>query len=135
MVLVECFDHGCGDDLINSAIRSLKWGYRLLWLSLFIGLIVPMGYLASLRTWSFFGALFFVTIPLLFSRKELIEVLEQQLNTEEAERILEQERIETNFGPSCSIPILLGAPRSPKGVVELTEEMKEIEQNGNNNRF
>ena len=49
----------------------IQWAYRLLYVLLFLGLIVPMGYLANPTTLPFLGALFCFLLPILFSQDVL----------------------------------------------------------------
>lgn len=69
------------DKLVATADLLLLWGYRLLWPMLYIGFIVPMGYLTFPTTIPFYGALLCAILPILFSKKELFTIEEDKPKT------------------------------------------------------
>jgi len=60
------------DEMIIEAKRLLKWGYRSLYLLLFISCMVIMGYEYVAFTLPFLGSIFACLFPLIFSKKELL---------------------------------------------------------------
>ena len=78
---------------INEPIDVLTWGYRLLYVLLFILLMVMMGYWQLPFTIWYFGAILALLFPLLVSRKELltVEVITPDVHLNEQQRpIIEQ---------------------------------------------
>jgi len=70
-------DYGCDDPILENC---LLWGYRLLYVLLFISLITPMGQFEKPITLPFIGASMALLIPLLMSNAELLEGI--QFNTQ-----------------------------------------------------
>ena len=62
----------------SEPLDILRWAYRLLYVELFISLIVVMGYWTELITFAFLGAALCLMLPLLFSRKELLTIEEEE---------------------------------------------------------
>ena len=50
-------------------LTLLKWGYRLLWVLLFISFMVVMGQWHTIITYTFLGSAVALLFPILFSRK------------------------------------------------------------------
>jgi hypothetical protein len=57
---------------ISEPLDVIKWGYRFLYLLLFVSLMVVMGYWQSSVTIPFLGAVLALLLPLIFSREELL---------------------------------------------------------------
>lgn len=71
---MEYHSSNVGGVLIDLSIsKSLEWGYKALYLIVFIGLVVPIGYFDSSRTLYYICALLSLTLSLMFSRKELFD--------------------------------------------------------------
>ena len=58
---------------LDDPLNILKWGYRALYVLLFISLIVAMGRLALPFTIAFLGSIFSLLFPMIFSEKEIFE--------------------------------------------------------------
>ena len=56
-------------DPIDRPLEIITWGYRLLWVLLFISLIVVMGYWHTIITYTFLAAVLALLLPVLFSRE------------------------------------------------------------------
>jgi len=59
----------------------LRWGYRFLWVLLFLSCMVVMGKFHHIITFCFLGASFLLLLPVIFSQDELLN-LEEGENTE-----------------------------------------------------
>ena len=54
---------------LDDPLNILKWGYRALYVLLFISLIVVMGYWHTIITYTFLGAVLALLLPVIFSRE------------------------------------------------------------------
>lgn len=75
---MECPYYGVGDNNMFWNDGPLIWGYRLLWVLLVLGFLVTVaptstGMCSFPTTLPFIGALVSLTLPLIFSKKELLE--------------------------------------------------------------
>ncbi len=76
---------------ITGPLEVLKWAYRLLYLELFISLMIVMGYWQHPVTIPFLGAVMALLFPLVFSRKELLQI-EEESPRENTDKILLNEQ-------------------------------------------
>jgi len=70
---VEYLDPCLGDVDMLRPNDALIWGYRFLFVLLYIAIIIPMGYWSVPFTMPYFIAWIALLIPLIFSREELLE--------------------------------------------------------------
>ena len=63
---------------ISEPVDILRWAYRLLYVLLFVSLMVVMGQWNNPITIPFLGAVLALLFPLLFSRKELLNIEEEE---------------------------------------------------------
>ena len=54
---------------ISEPLTLLKWGYRALYVLLFISLMVVMGYWHTIITYTFLGSVLALLLPIIFSRE------------------------------------------------------------------
>jgi len=60
----------------TDGLKLITWGYRFLWVLLFIALVVPMGQFHKPLTLPFLGAVLVFILPTLFDSKTLFDTLE-----------------------------------------------------------
>ena len=57
----------------GSVEQIIRWSIRALWLLLFLALMLPMGYWGKPWTLYYVAAMVCLILPMLFSKKELLE--------------------------------------------------------------
>jgi len=63
-----------GDAIHFSIARQIEIAYKLLYVLVFVGLVVPIGYFHSPFTIAYIGALLSFALPLMFSRREVLDL-------------------------------------------------------------